>query len=113
MKEKPKRRWLQIHLSTAIVLMAWLGSMQTLSKLGINLNQHPKIPTDAVIHKWEEQGFPLRTQLRVVYFKNGAELHLEESDGAHIIADLLIWPLSVFFLAFLCEWLIRRETRKP
>jgi Ni,Fe-hydrogenase I cytochrome b subunit len=52
MSEKP-RRWFQIHLSTAIVLML-------VASILLGLNFHSTIPADAEISrfKWTVEGFP-------------------------------------------------------
>jgi hypothetical protein len=113
-KTKLKSRLFRFRLLTAVVMMIWLGAMQTLSKLGLNFNERPKIPSGATIQKWDEQGFPLRTYARVVYLHSGIASSIQESSRTNIIVDLLFWPCSTLAVAFVCEYLIsRREGRTP
>ena len=127
MSEK-KRRWFQIHLSTAIVLMFVAGGL-----LGANLNKTTKYYDDGVHPGWRQYGWPWPCWTEVV-----SELHEVGTENKVLVAFnaedsrklgfgdypnfdwvVLIWNLVaalllVVVLACGMEFIIRRrEARKP
>jgi hypothetical protein len=109
---EPKRRSLQIHLATLLILVFWVGLLQLLSHWGCNLSTRPQLPRDAVVQEWTELGFPLRTHLSVRFVSERTPFRIDEGSGTNILFDLGFWVLSVFGIAVACERHIRRGERE-
>ena len=115
-----KRRWFQIHLSTAVVLMFVAGGLMwanVAEKIECKTG-HSWMPDEGITsqmnpiqydeHKW---GWPSIICLR----RSGAFVSALRHYGTRpVIIDVLVAFAILAAVAFVCEWLIRRrEARKP
>lgn len=116
MSETPKRRWFQIHLSTAIAGMFLAGLLLFLN-LGVNETERPwseyphefkKAPPgfthtrpDRFISK--VQGWP------VVFYHYGSR----HWDQAGLITDVLVCGGILCVFVSVAEYLNRRRSRRP
>jgi hypothetical protein len=123
MSEKPKRKFWQFHLATAI-----LSTFAAASLLFANLSPNRKplwpdiLPADIYLHVYGwpmvayidyipalEHGIPIggATSARLQTAEYGWNSH-------HLIIDILCSVAILFIASCLSEWLIRRrEARKP
>jgi hypothetical protein len=111
MAGKPKPWWLQIHLSTYVILMFVLAGLLVLNvlnqkDLGLCGDSNVFARTGWPFVLYERGCFPGST---------GGSYVLAERDGGlvQIVGNLLVSASSLFAVAFACEWSIRRWERKP
>ena len=104
MSEKP-RRWLQIHLSTAIVLMFVAGGMlwANIHIRKVNLNNGVFLFYEYLVDPYYGRGWPF-----VFDYGGNPEISL-----AALALNTLVAIVALSFCAVLLEYFIRREARKP
>lgn len=109
MSEKPKRRFWQLHLSTAVLLMLVAGGL-----LALNTKQsHCRLNAEwnAFVNGWP---FVYRFELTDLAPENELESipylwDYEAIKTLNLILDVVIASVILVSVGSLCEWLIRRR----
>ena len=107
MDSTPQRRFWQIHLSTAIVLMFVAGGLIWINVQAIN--------EDSEIQIFENRGWPFWVYCHI-YINTDAREKLDARiwSAAHVVFNVLICSVILFATAIFIEYVIhRREARKP
>ena len=118
MTNKPKRRFWQIHLSTAIVLMLLASGL-----LGLNVqprNTHIEYSSLPGRTHFVQFGWPLTLEYELQVHELGEHVEAQDegmSFGIKLwaaVSNCILGVIFLLFLAMLLEYLIRRrEARKP
>lgn len=107
MTEAPRRKWLQVHLSTAVVLMFAAGGM-----MWLNVTGHKTLKPDLWLENYfveiTDFGFPLVAKSHYsrpeIYFVRESDYWNEKE----VVIDALFALAILFAVWFICEWWIRR-----
>jgi hypothetical protein len=110
-----KRRWFQIHLSTAIVLTFVSGGL-------LLLNLRPDLRLSAERNKYASYGWPMALMTRngegVICFRCSENEYCDPMRTSAFLRyaalDFIACTSGLLFVLVLCEYLTRhREARKP
>ena len=120
MSDKP-RRWLQLHLSTCIMLMFVAGSLMwanTFSFSGHRTHEYLDDEATGQTHLEEkpifEFGWPFIYCTNWPTFRNTDDSPVLDWHQSRLYANVLVGFAILAAAAFVCEWFSRRrESRKP
>jgi len=99
--DSPRRFW-QLHLSTALLLMLFSGGFLWLNLVPVERDEMLDDQTVLTM----ERGFPMRFQQRVVQAGQ-----LREAFGtAALVFNVAVGIVALVWIAVVCEWMIRRKS---
>jgi hypothetical protein len=95
------RRWFQIHLSTAILLLLFIGAV-----LGLNLRRQSEVLIFSQAGDAFGWPYPIVAQQPTGHGFYQWRFLLQS-----LVSNLIVWSLIFWVLKFICEYFIRRRAK--